>query len=92
LRFIPPLKEKEAPSSGGNIFSKLFRRRRNPQSKQLKESADNNKLQQVWTLRNGKLLSIDISIGATDGKMTEVTSGDIEPGTPLVVNTMSSEQ
>jgi len=93
LRFIPPVKEKEAPSRGGNILTKLFRRPNNPQSKQHKEPADNNnKLQQVWTLRGGKLLAVDISIGATDGRVTEVTSGDIEPGMPLVVNTMRSEQ
>jgi HlyD family secretion protein len=45
----------------------------------------------VWTLRDGKLLTIAIGIGVTDGRMTEVTSGDIEPGMPLVVDLKRSE-
>jgi len=93
LRFIPPDTEKKAPSRGGNILTKLFRRPRGPQARQRKEPADkNNKLQQVWTLHEGKLVAVPVSIGVTDGRMTEVTSGDIKPGMSLVVNTMRSER
>ena len=38
----------------------------------------------------GKLVAVNITIGATDGRMTEVVKGDIEPGLPLVVDTRSS--
>jgi HlyD family secretion protein len=69
----------------------LPRRHRSP-SRQRKDSTANNKLQDVWTLRDGKLLAIAVSIGATDGRMTEVTSGDIEPGMSLVVDTMRSKR
>jgi len=41
-------------------------------------------------LRDGKLLAVAVRIGATDGSMTEVTSGDIKPGIPLVVDTKRS--
>ncbi|MFC1812401.1 efflux RND transporter periplasmic adaptor subunit [Thermodesulfobacteriota bacterium] len=91
LRFIPPIKEKEAPSSGSLINKLLPRRHRSP-SKQRKDSTANNKLQHVWTLRDGKLLAIAVGIGTTDGRMTEVTSGDIEPEMPLVVDTVRSER
>ena len=92
LRFIPPIKEKEAPSNGGSLLNKLLPRRHRSQPKQRKDSTANNKLQHVWTLRNGELLSIAVSINATDGRMTEVTSGDIEPGMQLVVDTVRSKQ
>lgn len=92
LRFIPPIKEKEAPSNGGSLLNKLLPRRHRSQPKQRKDSTANNKLQHVWTLRNGELLSIAVSINATDGRMTEVTSGDIEPGMRLVVDTVRSKQ
>ncbi|MBC8431599.1 MAG: efflux RND transporter periplasmic adaptor subunit [Desulfobacterales bacterium] len=92
LRFIPPIKAKEAPSKGSSLFSRLLPRRHRSTSKQRKDSTANNKLQDVWTLRDGKLLAIAVSIGATDGRMTEVTSDDIEPGMPLVVDTMRSER
>jgi len=91
LRFIPPVKEKEAPSNG-SLINMLLPRRHGPPSKQSNDSTASNKLQHVWMLRDGKLLSIAVGIGATDGRMTEVTSGDIEPGMPLVVDTVRSER
>jgi HlyD family secretion protein len=92
LRFIPPIKEKETPSNGSSLLNKLLPRRHRSPSKQRNDSTANNKLQYVWTLRDGKLLSIAVSIGTTDGRMTEVTRGDIEPGLPLVVDTVRSER
>jgi len=92
LRFTPPIKEKEAPSNGSSLLNMLLPRRHRSPSKQLKDSAANNKLQDVWTLRDGKLLAIAVGIGATDGRMTEVTSGDIDPGMPLAVDTVRSER
>lgn len=92
LRFIPPIKEKEAPSNGGGLINKLLPRRHRSPSKQRKDSTANKKLQHVWTQRDGKLLAIAVSIGATDGRMTEVTSSDIELGMPLVVDTVRSER
>jgi HlyD family secretion protein len=92
LRFMPPVKQKEASSNGGSLMNKLLPRRHRSPSKQRKDSTTDKKLQDVWTLRNGKLLAIAVSIGATDGRMTEVTSGDIEPGMPLVVDTLRSER
>jgi len=91
LRFIPPVKEKEAPSNG-SLINMLLPRRHGPPSKQRNDSTANNKLQHVWMLRDGKLLSIAVGIGATDGRMTEVTSGDIDPGMPLAVDMKRSER
>ncbi len=91
LRFIPPVKEKEAPSNG-SLLNKLLPRRHRAPSKQRKDATADKKLQHVWTLRDGKLLAIAVSIGTTDGRMTEVTSGDIEPGVPVVVDTKRSER
>ncbi len=91
FRFVPSIKEKEAPSSGGGLINKLLPRRHRPPSKQRKDSTVNNKLQHVWTLRDGKLIAVAVAIGATDGKTTEVTSGDVEPGMPVVIDTKRSE-
>ncbi len=91
LRFIPPVKEKEAPSNG-SLINMLLPRRHGPPSKQRNDSTAGNKLQHVWMLRDGKLLSIAVGIGATDGRMTEVTSGDIDPGMPLAVDMVRSER
>jgi len=92
LRFIPSVKEKEAPSSSGGLMTKLLPLRHRPSSRQRKDATADNKLQHVWTLRDGKLFAIDVRIGATDSRMTEVTKGDIEPGMSLVVDTVRSER
>jgi len=92
LRFIPPVKEKETSSKGSSLLNMLLPRRHRPPSKQRKDSTANNKLQHVWTLRDGKLIAIAVAIGATDGRMTEVTSGDVEPGMPVVIDTKRSER
>jgi len=92
LRFIPPIKEKETSSSGSGLLNILLPRRHRPPSKQRKDSTANKKLQHVWTLRDGKIFAVAIGIGVTDGRMTEVTNGDIEPGMPLVVDTKRSER
>jgi HlyD family secretion protein len=41
---------------------------------------------QVWTLRAGQPVAIDVRTGASDGVDTEITAGNLEPGTPLIVD------
>jgi HlyD family secretion protein len=92
LRFIPPIREKETSSNRGSILSRLLPRRHRRPSRQHKESNAGRKLQNVWALQEGKLIAIPIGIGATDGRMTEVTSGDIKPGMLLVIDTKKTER
>lgn len=84
LRFSPPTLETE-PSAGGGITSRLIPRRpRRRPEKRPEESNGKNGQKRVWTLKNGSPAPILITTGATDGRMTEVIAGDIEPGTPLL--------
>ena len=39
----------------------------------------------VWVEEDGKLRSIPVKLGLTDGNMTEVVEGDLQPGAALVV-------
>lgn len=90
LRFTPPTKEKQA-SSNTSIISTLLPRRprgRSP-SKKLGNATAHRRQQRVWTVRNGELVAISVTTGSTDGIMTEITGGDIEPGMALVVDTVS---
>jgi HlyD family secretion protein len=88
LRFTPPMKEQEPPSDGGSLVSKLLPGRPRSWSKQRKDATADNKHQRIWTLRDGQLIAMTVTTGATDGSMTEVTSGDVEPGMELVVDTL----
>jgi len=91
LRFAPLIKEKEITSNGG-LLSKLMPRRRHRSSQEQRKDDTVDNKQSVWTLRDGQLIAIAIITGVTDGKMTEVISGDIEPGMELVVDTMRERQ
>ncbi|HEU6453083.1 MAG TPA: efflux RND transporter periplasmic adaptor subunit [Gemmatimonadaceae bacterium] len=39
----------------------------------------------VWTLHHGALTAIPVTVGLTDGQLTEVTGGDLASGAQLVV-------
>jgi HlyD family secretion protein len=41
----------------------------------------------LWTLRGGAPVAIPVTTGLTDGSWTEITSGDVREGEPLLVNT-----
>jgi len=88
LRFVPPPTVGEAaarPSSGllGSLFPH-FGRRSGPKARQV--AAAGQAEQRVWALEDGQPVAIPVTVGATDGQMTEVLSGDIEPGQPLLVD------
>jgi HlyD family secretion protein len=56
------------------------------------EGAGDSKQPRVWTLREGQLVAIPVTTGVTDGIMTEITGGEVEPGTALVIDTISRNQ
>jgi len=83
LRFSPPEREKDA-GRGGSFANRLFRGPpRRPVERQENESRGKRE-QHVWTLKEQKPVKIPIVTGLSDGQMTEVISGDIEPGLQLL--------
>ena len=92
LRFTPPAKEKETSPGSSSIIGKLFPRPRSPQTKQKKETKADRKKARVWTLKDGQLSEVPVMIGESDGIMAEVTSGGIEPGMKVVVDTIRTGQ
>jgi HlyD family secretion protein len=90
LRFTPVDQETTA-TSGGSLVSKLLPRP--PQTARTQNGQDKDKKQQkVWTLQDERPTAIVITTGASNGILTEVLSGNIEPGLKLLVDTESKEQ
>jgi HlyD family secretion protein len=89
LRFMPPIHEEKKMPSGSLVVSLLPRPPRSA-SKQGENVSANKKHQRVWILKDGQLSSILLTIGSTDGSMTEVLAGDIKPGMAVVVDTLSA--
>jgi HlyD family secretion protein len=88
LRFTPPVQEEKRTS--GSLVGALLPRPPGSASKQGQDVSANKKQQRVWTLKNGQLSAIPVTIGSTDGTMAEVVTGEIKPGMALVVDTVSA--
>ena len=90
LRFSPPAQRQVKRNSGGSLVSQLLPRPPRPESTLREEVSTDKKRQQVWALRDGQPVAVPVTVGTTDGIMTEVISGNIEPGIALIVDTLSS--
>jgi HlyD family secretion protein len=87
LRFTPPEQKEETSSRG--LLGALLPGPPPDTSKQLQDEPANKSQQSVWKVNDGTLTAINITVGSSDGIMTEVVNGDIEPGTELVVGTLT---
>ncbi len=90
LRFTPPEPEQTDLSGGGSLIGRLFPRPPHPNA-QPRPNADAKGAQRVWTLRNGQPEAVAITTGATDGVMTEVTGGALEPGTSVITEAITAQ-
>jgi HlyD family secretion protein len=88
LRFTPPVHEEKKSSSG--LVGSILPHPPSSGNKQLENNNKDKKQQRVWTLKDGQLSAVSITVGSANGGMTEVLSGDINPGTAVVVDTVSS--
>ncbi len=91
LRFTPPDAKKS--SSGTGFLKKLMPRRpfKRPAKRKIKNNI-NSRARQVWTINNkGSLTPVAITIGATNGDVTEIVKGGIKPGMQLVTNAVKSK-
>lgn len=83
LRFTPPATQAKS-SGGGSLFSRLFPRPRHGQTNSREAGTGGG--QRVWVLRDGQPTAIPIKVGASDGQMTQVLSGAVEPGMALLTD------
>jgi HlyD family secretion protein len=96
LRFSPSQqkdkgKGKEDGSSGGSLLNKLFPRRIAPK-KIVRNTNDNKGQQQVWVLRDNQPVAVPVTIGATNGTMMEILSGEIAVESELIVEAVSKKR
>jgi HlyD family secretion protein len=84
LRFTPPAPAAKRPSRG--LLGAMLPRPPIRMSKPQDNGTSNGKQQKVWILKDGQPVAVPVTVGATDGVNTEVTSGNITPGTVLVID------
>ncbi len=81
LRFVPPAPETEEDK--GLLGSIL------PRPPSHNGSATNDlgaKTKRVWVVANGELTAVEVTTGLSDGQMTEILQGGIEPGMEVVTD------
>jgi HlyD family secretion protein len=86
LRFSPPEDARSQRGSGGLVSMLLPRR---PFRGRPTGTGGPKPGPRVWTLENGHPVPRPIKTGSSDGTHTVVTSGDLEPGTELLVDVVS---
>ena len=81
LRFTPPV-----PEDAGGSNRSLFPGPPLPEKDLSRAILPGQSQQRVWTLESGGPVMLPLTIGVTDGRMTEVIEGDLEAGVPLLVD------
>jgi len=88
LRFTPPAAAAQAERP---LWSRILPGppRRPPQ--QVQKSGERRR-QQVWTIRNGQPAPVPVTLGATDGRVTQILSGEVAPGLDVIVDVLRAGQ
>jgi HlyD family secretion protein len=82
LRFLPSTSDKDSSSSSFLPGPPSTNQNANTES----SAALNNP--RVWVVRDGRPSPISVTVGATDGKLTEIRSGQVTSGMPLIVEAL----
>jgi len=84
LRFTPPATE-SAPRRRG-AFGMIFPR---PPHTPRRSNVGRNSGPKVWMLRDDEPVAVPVKTGASDGRYTEVISGELQPGERVVIDAVS---
>jgi HlyD family secretion protein len=88
LRFTPPKDEDEADNR--SLIRKILPGP--PRFRRSKPIATSGTDRTVWVLKDGQPVSVDVVIGASDGRNTQIVKGDLQPGTQVIVDTATAKQ
>ena len=87
LRFAPEAPAAAASQAGGGIVSKLMPRAR-PQVPR-KARTTTAAAREVWVLQDGAPFAVAVVPGVSDGRLTEITGGALQPGMAVITGQAS---
>jgi HlyD family secretion protein len=94
LRFTPAVRSAPGATAGfdkgGGIVSSLMPRPPASSSAPRAAAGGGAAARQVWVLRDNQPIAVAVKPGVTDGKMTEVSAGDIQPGMQVITDQRSA--
>ncbi|OIN92627.1 MAG: efflux transporter periplasmic adaptor subunit [Comamonadaceae bacterium CG1_02_60_18] len=77
LRFSP--QSGDAAKPGNNIMNSVM-----PRLPRVAKKASGGATRQVWVLRDGAPVAVNVTPGISDGRMTEITGGDLTEGMAVI--------
>jgi len=83
LRFAPAVPAAAEAASSGGLVSKLVPRL--PRQASRRVGTNTAAARQVWVLREGRAVPVAVTPGASDGRMTEVASDELQAGMAVIV-------
>lgn len=86
LRFQPNSATKSGKPSDNSIVSSLLPRFPTGQ----KKATGNGTSRQVWVLQDGVATAVSVTAGINDGRMTEITGGDLREGMLVITDQRSA--
>ncbi len=86
LRFQPSGAEERSSKDDRGLLDRLVSRRPGQERARPVETTIDLTRQRLWVLEDDHPVAIPIEIGATDGRVTEVIAGDLEPGFPVITD------
>ena len=87
LRFSPPNpKSEQGAQSSGSFLSRLVPRPPQPRKPKAQAAPAPGTDKQVWVLRDGQPVAVDVKTGASNGRQTEIVGGSLEPGMAVIVD------
>lgn len=87
LRFTPPATQ-TTQRRGRGVFGSIFPR---PPMASRRSNEALNGGQKVWVPEGETAKAVKVTIGPSDGKFTELMSGDLKPGQAVIVDTVETK-
>lgn len=84
LRFSPQSADTTA-KGGSDIMSSVM-----PRMPRVSKKASGGIAKQVWVLRDGVAVAVNVTPGISDGRMTEITGGDLQEGMQVITDQRSA--
>jgi len=82
LRFTPP-----AAPAARSFVSRLLPIPPRPTAPNVGQAAADRRHQHVWVLRDGAPVAVPVVVGATDGRLTQIVGGDVQPELEVITDT-----
>lgn len=84
LRFTPPQAAEAGPQR--SVLARLLPRPPQPNRRPQQTVGTAAAAKQVWVLRDGRPTPVPVETGVSNGKLTEIRNGELQAGTPVIVD------